>query len=576
MDLYATESQTFWRITFPLVFPGILGAALLSFSLSFDDFIITNLNAGNTTTFPMYVWGVGPARRPDAGQRRRHGDVRDLDRDRARCRAATAGGRRRRSPDELRRDPGAALRSRTPSPTPYWLDDPARPDAAARRSTGRPRPTSSSSAAATSGCGPRCWPRSATPSRDVRAARGRPLRRRGERAQRRLLRGQPDPRLRQRPGALARRAATLLTGWATRTSTAIERTVARARHRLRLRQRPASLAVATRPHQVAGLREEADEMRAHGHRRRPGSTPTDAARAGGLADLPRRRARPRGGDRRAGPAGLGAARGLPATSACAIAEGTPVDRAGAASAPGWPCDTRGGSGARRPGRARHQRVPAAAAPAAADDGAGLRLRADDRAADRRRSARRSAGAAARGSATRATSSTTSAPTRDGRILWGGYDAIYHYGSGIRPRVRRSAPRPSRCWPQHFFTTFPQLAGLRFTPRVGRRDRHLHPVQPPSTARRTRGRVGLRPRLHRPRRRRHPLRRRRRARPARRRGHRAHRGWRWCARSRCRSRPSRSAGSASRRPAGRWPAPTQRRQGEPLARTMDRLGLGFDS
>ena len=45
-------------MTFPLVFPGILGAALLAFSLSFDDFIITNLNAGNTTTFPMYVWGV--------------------------------------------------------------------------------------------------------------------------------------------------------------------------------------------------------------------------------------------------------------------------------------------------------------------------------------------------------------------------------------------------------------------------------------------------------------------------------------------------------------------------------------
>ncbi len=58
MDLYATEAQAFRRITFPLVFPGILGAALLSFSLSFDDFIITNLNAGNTTTFPMYVWGV--------------------------------------------------------------------------------------------------------------------------------------------------------------------------------------------------------------------------------------------------------------------------------------------------------------------------------------------------------------------------------------------------------------------------------------------------------------------------------------------------------------------------------------
>jgi spermidine/putrescine transport system permease protein len=57
MDLYATEWQTFWRITFPMVFPGILAAALLSFSLSFDDFIITNLNAGTTVTFPMFVWG---------------------------------------------------------------------------------------------------------------------------------------------------------------------------------------------------------------------------------------------------------------------------------------------------------------------------------------------------------------------------------------------------------------------------------------------------------------------------------------------------------------------------------------
>jgi spermidine/putrescine transport system permease protein len=57
-DLYATPSQTFWRVTFPLVLPGILGAALLSFSLSFDDFIVTNLNSGNETTFPMYVWGA--------------------------------------------------------------------------------------------------------------------------------------------------------------------------------------------------------------------------------------------------------------------------------------------------------------------------------------------------------------------------------------------------------------------------------------------------------------------------------------------------------------------------------------
>ena len=37
--------------------PGILAAALLSFSLSFDDFIVTNFNHGNTITFPMFVWG---------------------------------------------------------------------------------------------------------------------------------------------------------------------------------------------------------------------------------------------------------------------------------------------------------------------------------------------------------------------------------------------------------------------------------------------------------------------------------------------------------------------------------------
>jgi spermidine/putrescine transport system permease protein len=56
-DLYANEWQTFWRITVPLVLPGIVSAALLSFALSFDDFIITNLNAGQTVTFPMFVWG---------------------------------------------------------------------------------------------------------------------------------------------------------------------------------------------------------------------------------------------------------------------------------------------------------------------------------------------------------------------------------------------------------------------------------------------------------------------------------------------------------------------------------------
>jgi len=58
MDLYAGPLQTFRRVTLPLVMPGIVEGALLAFSLSFDDFIITNFNAGTTVTFPMYVWGI--------------------------------------------------------------------------------------------------------------------------------------------------------------------------------------------------------------------------------------------------------------------------------------------------------------------------------------------------------------------------------------------------------------------------------------------------------------------------------------------------------------------------------------
>jgi spermidine/putrescine transport system permease protein len=56
MDLGANELQTFWRVTFPLILPGIMSAALLAFSLSIDDFIITNFTAGRTQTFPMFVY----------------------------------------------------------------------------------------------------------------------------------------------------------------------------------------------------------------------------------------------------------------------------------------------------------------------------------------------------------------------------------------------------------------------------------------------------------------------------------------------------------------------------------------
>ena len=55
-DLYASPQAAFWKVTFPLLLPGIAAAALLAFSLSFDDFIITNFNSGNTDTFPKFVY----------------------------------------------------------------------------------------------------------------------------------------------------------------------------------------------------------------------------------------------------------------------------------------------------------------------------------------------------------------------------------------------------------------------------------------------------------------------------------------------------------------------------------------
>ena len=57
-DLGANPWITFWRVTFPLIFPGIMAAALLAFSLSIDDFVVTNFVSGTTNTFPIWVYGV--------------------------------------------------------------------------------------------------------------------------------------------------------------------------------------------------------------------------------------------------------------------------------------------------------------------------------------------------------------------------------------------------------------------------------------------------------------------------------------------------------------------------------------
>ena len=58
MDLYADGRTTFWKVTFPIIFPGILSAALLAFALSIDDYVITLFSAGRTVTFPLWVFGV--------------------------------------------------------------------------------------------------------------------------------------------------------------------------------------------------------------------------------------------------------------------------------------------------------------------------------------------------------------------------------------------------------------------------------------------------------------------------------------------------------------------------------------
>ncbi|MBI5105348.1 MAG: ABC transporter permease [Solirubrobacterales bacterium] len=57
MDLGATEWGTFVRVTLPLIAPGIAAAALLAAAISIDDYVITTFNAGQTQTFPLYIFG---------------------------------------------------------------------------------------------------------------------------------------------------------------------------------------------------------------------------------------------------------------------------------------------------------------------------------------------------------------------------------------------------------------------------------------------------------------------------------------------------------------------------------------
>lgn len=57
-DLGATQFQTYLKVTIPILLPTIIGSAILTFSLSFDELIITVFVSGNDTTLPMFIWSM--------------------------------------------------------------------------------------------------------------------------------------------------------------------------------------------------------------------------------------------------------------------------------------------------------------------------------------------------------------------------------------------------------------------------------------------------------------------------------------------------------------------------------------
>lgn len=57
-DLGASESQAFYRITLPMILPGVISAAVLAAALSVDDYVVSSFNAGQTQTFPLFIFGA--------------------------------------------------------------------------------------------------------------------------------------------------------------------------------------------------------------------------------------------------------------------------------------------------------------------------------------------------------------------------------------------------------------------------------------------------------------------------------------------------------------------------------------
>ncbi len=75
-DLFATPWRTFRQITFPQLLPAIVAGFLLSFTFSFDDYVITTFTSGpGSSTLPLYIFGQVQARRDPGDQRGRHDDA---------------------------------------------------------------------------------------------------------------------------------------------------------------------------------------------------------------------------------------------------------------------------------------------------------------------------------------------------------------------------------------------------------------------------------------------------------------------------------------------------------------------
>jgi spermidine/putrescine transport system permease protein len=58
MDLGAKVWATFWKVTFPLILPGVVAAARRAFSRSSDDYVVTSFTSGSTQPFPLYISGA--------------------------------------------------------------------------------------------------------------------------------------------------------------------------------------------------------------------------------------------------------------------------------------------------------------------------------------------------------------------------------------------------------------------------------------------------------------------------------------------------------------------------------------